>query len=540
MKQKKIWSHSISMLLILALCIPMLPVTKITAQAADMTEADIDTRSAMVVEYDANSSSVEELLNSQTLHPQKTGYAALDKLLESVLAPYAGKSTAEKVKACYAWTVRNIDYSWAGYTRANSGYNGFKQTYPYNDYEDGLQKAFPEDVIARTYYTMSKHKGVCYDWGAVFAVMVRYIGIDAYVHTGDFKFEQELGFSSSAHGHHGWTEIVLNGKYYIFDPQREYRMTNNGKGTISYTRYFGVTSGSKNYYRYTEETKINASRDAGFLSVSAHRQKFVAVNAVASRSGSVSGTGKYDVGTNATLTATPQSGKSFEGWYDYAGNLLSSDAAYTFTVSGPMTIYAMFSGDLFYDVNHEWYAEAALRAGEQGLIAGTAPHQFNGNGIMTRATAVTILANMENADLSGYTSTKFNDVPAGQWYTAAVAWANENGIVMGINEITFRPNDTVTREQFVVMVINYLNWKQVKLTAAELTYSDSALVSDWARTQMELAQGIGLISGYNDGRVGAQDAVSRAQGVSIMMNTVDFLATEMEQDTDIDQIPLES
>ena len=147
---------------------------------------------------------------------------------------------------------------------------------------------------------------------------------------------------------------------------------------------------------------------------------------------------------------------------------------------------------------------------------------------------------MENADLGGYTSTKFNDVPAGQWYTAAVAWANENGIVMGINEITFRPNDTVTREQFVVMVINYLNWKQVKLTAAELTYSDSALVSDWARTQMELAQGIGLISGYNDGRVGAQDAVSRAQGVSIMMNTIDFLATEMEQDTDIDQIPLES
>ena len=207
--------------LFLALVLCFMPFISAYAQAADDPTIVADNRSAMVVERNVSNSQIISLLNSQTLHPQKTGYAALDKLLASVLAPYANKSTAEKVKACYAWTIQNIDYSWAGYTKKNSGYDGFKEKYPYNDYEDGLQKAFPEDVIARTYYTMSKHKGVCYDWGAVFAVMMRYIGIDAYVHTGDFKFEESLGFSSTAHGHHGWTEVVLDGKYYIFDPQRE-------------------------------------------------------------------------------------------------------------------------------------------------------------------------------------------------------------------------------------------------------------------------------------------------------------------------------
>lgn len=469
-------------------------------------------------------SNINSLLNSVELHPQKTGYAALDKLLDSIMASCAGKTTAEKVQYCYDWTVRYIDYSWAGYTKSNSGYDGFNVAYPYNDLEDGLQKAFPDDVIARTYYTIKNHKGVCYDWGAVFAVMVRYIGIDAYVHTGKFRFE-ESKYGYNNYGHHGWTEVCINGKNYIFDPQREYRMCNDGKGTISHTRYYGLISGDTNYDRYTPETKINAQRDAGFLSVSAHRQKLVNINTVASRSGTVAGAGRYDITSSVTLTATPQSGKDFAGWYDYSGNLLSSELAYTFTVTGPTTVYAMFSGDQFYDVNDQWYANDALRAGEMGIITGTAAYRFDGDLKMTRASVVKMLTNAENVDLSGYTSTVFQDVPAGQWYTSSIAWAYENGIVSGTSATTFKPDATVTREQFLAIVIRYLNWKNVKLTATEVNYTDADSISDWAKPQIEQAQGIGLIVGYNDGRLGAKDSLSRAQGVSIMMRTIDFLAT---------------
>ena len=534
MSKTSVWKRFAGRLLALILCVSMIPSVGITAQAVD--SVDMDTKSAMIVEHDANSTSIEELLNSQTLHPQKTGYAALDQLLESVLAPYAGKSTAEKVKACYAWTVKNINYSWAGYTRANSGYNGFNQKYPYSDYEAGLQKAFPEEVIARTYYTMSKHKGVCYDWGAVFAVMVRYIGIDAYVHTGDFKFEQELGFSSSAHGHHGWTEIALNGKNYIFDPQREYRMTNDGKGTVNYTRYFGVTSGSKNYFRYTQEIKANAARDAGFLSVSAHRQKLVDVSAIASRSGSASGTGKYDVGTNAIMTAVPQGSNVFQGWYDGAGNLLSSEPSYTFQVMGATTVYAMFEGDRFYDIPAgAWYEPYAMQAAQDGLMAGTAPYRFDGNASMTRATVVRMLANLEKADLSGYTATKFADVPENAWYTAAVAWAAENGIVSGVSDTRFAPDQSITREEFLVMLVNYLRAKDIAMEQTEwsdLAYADKEAISDWARAAVSQAAAAQLMSGYVDGTLRPKHTIARSEGATIFIHAVEWMSAARDDTTE--------
>lgn len=525
--KKSILARITSLVLALVLCCSVLPIT----QAMAVDNVDIDTKYA-AVEKEVGAATIDSLLNAQTLHPQKTGYAALDKMLEDIIGPVKDKSVAEQIKHCYDWTIRNIDYSWAGYTGTGSGYNGFnlkKNAYPYNDYEAGLQKAFPEEVIARTYYTMKNHKGVCYDYAAVMAVMTRYVGLDAYVHTGQYTFETALGFSGNSRGHHGWTEIVLSGKNYIFDPQREYRFTNNGKTAIDHSRarFFGVASGDKYYSHYTQETSANTARDAGFLSVTAHREKLVAVNAVASRSGSVSGAGQYDIGTNVTLTATPAENKSFEGWYDYDGNLLSSSTTYTFEVAKATTVYAMFSGDLFYDLkNGSWYTDYATRAGQEGMISGMAPHLFSGSTTMSRAMVVQILANMEKADLSQYTAaTKFTDVATGKWYSAAIAWAYENKIVAGMSETTFAPNAEVTRQQFITMINNYLEWKNVKLSAAELTYTDAASISNWALEAVKNIQGAGLLSGYNDGTIRPKNTLTRAEGATILVQVVDFLKT---------------
>lgn len=519
-------SRLLSLLLVFVLCFSALPILSTEAAAAnEMTELSVDRSltQAELAELPAELTKEEAafdinaVLNSVELHPQRTGYAALDKLLENILKPYANASTAKKVQVCYDWTVRNINYSWSGYKGEKSGYYGFNRKYPYNDYEEGLQKAFPEEVIARTYYTMSKHEGVCYDWGAVFAVMMRYIGIEAYVHTGIFRFEWDTQW-----GHHGWAEVKINGTNYIFDPQREFRMCGDGKGTISHTRYYGLRYSDTD--RYQQETKVNAKRDAQFLPVTAHRKKFVPINAVASRSGKVTGAGKYDITTTATLRAVPNAGKSFAGWYDASGKLLSSDTAYSFTVSGPATVYAMFADDKFYDIrNNDWYAGAAMRAADLGLISGTRPHRFDGKIAMSRAMVVMILANLEKADLSGYTNTKFSDVKTGQWYTRAVAWANENGIVSGTNKGTFLPDASVTREEFVVIMANYLKWKQFELTDAELPYSDQDAIRAWALSAVKKIQGAGMISGFPDGTFRPQNSLSRAEGVAILVHLVDFM-----------------
>ena len=109
----------------------------------------------------------------------KTGYVELDEMLEALAAPYAGKDTYTRIKAMYDWAVNNIDYSWDGYSQDYApAYDCFTLTYPLT-YETGLPEAYPKDMIYRAYHMLTARTGVCYDWGILFAVMARYVGIKA-------------------------------------------------------------------------------------------------------------------------------------------------------------------------------------------------------------------------------------------------------------------------------------------------------------------------------------------------------------------------
>ena len=159
---------------------------------------------------------VKALMNAETLYPQKTGYIELDRMLEELVAPYKGKDTYTTLKGLYDWTVNNIDYSWDGYSQNYApAYDRFTLTYDLT-YETGLPQAYPIDMIYRAYHMLTARTGVCYDWGILFAVMARYVGVESYVHTGILRI-------GTWTGHHGWTELRLGGKNYIFDGQQDWR-----------------------------------------------------------------------------------------------------------------------------------------------------------------------------------------------------------------------------------------------------------------------------------------------------------------------------
>ena len=60
----------------------------------------------------------------------------------------------------------------------------------------------------------------------------------------------------------------------------------------------------------------------------------------------------------------------------------------------------------------------------------------------------------------------FSDVEAGQYYANAVAWANQNGIVTGYDDGRFGPNDTITREQMAAILYRYADYKEQDVSAA--------------------------------------------------------------------------
>ena len=458
---------------------------------------------------------VKRLLNGTALHPQKTGWNQLDALLEQMLSA-GGSDTYSKLKYMYDWLVKNVTYSWEGYSYTAASVASYNSVTGYNYLgsmsHDGLKKTIPDDMANRTYHILTAKKGVCYDYAIAFAVIARYVGIDAYVHTGIFTFED----ASNGAGHHGWSELVLGGNRYIFDPQRDAR-NYQYYGRNGY--YFGI-AGNKSY-RYRGDT-VNAARDASLVPVTYG----VKATAVASRSGIVTGSGTHDLRSTVTLTASSAGGKKFLGWYNEKETLLSEEPTLSFTASSDRTVYAMFEGDKFYDlVEGVWYLDDVMAAANKGIVTGMTTLTFGAEQNFTRAQAVVMLARLDGADTSKSPASGFADCTQ-DWYKGAVNWAKEKGIVTGRTATAFDPEGTITRQEFFTMAVRYVaNCKSQYLAdTTALSYSDANQLESYAVEATQRAQTMKLIQGdAGTGLLRPQAKIRRSEGATILMRLVRYL-----------------
>ncbi len=181
----------------------------------------------------------------------------------------------------------------------------------------------------------------------------------------------------------------------------------------------------------------------------------------------------------------------------------------------------------FKDVTeNKWYAEAVSYVAENGLMTGTTATTFEPSTKLTRAMSVLILAKIAGADLSSYTETKFADVPAGKWYTSAIAWADENGVANGTGEL-FLPGDSVTREQLALMIYKFAEKHDIYNEFPTMTdnadgFTDADEIHGWAKEGVDWAVNCGMISGMGDGSLDPRGTATRAQAAQIFYN-LDYL-----------------
>ncbi len=493
--KKKAWKKLLALLTAVALCVCVFPGNSARA-AGDALPL----------------STVEKLLNAEELHPQRTGYAAIDGMLEKIDAPNRGNDTYTRIKAMYDWSVNNISYSWAGYSQNWApAYDCFTLKYDLA-YETGLPEAYPLDMIYRTYHMLTARTGVCYDWGILFAVMARYVGLESYVHTGILRIGDWTG-------HHGWTELKLGGASYIFDAQQDNRSKGLHGGILH--DHFGIAPASAG--RYTQETAANAARDASLLPVTAERIRVARLTVEASRSGTVAGAGTHPWGSQVTLSA--QGEVPVAGWYTPSGELLGEEQEFSLLLDGDTKVLALFEGDLFVDILEGWYLADVEEAVERGLLYGVTECSFAPKAAMNRAMLAALLARAEGADLSEVEPCPFTDVDQTKWYAKAVNWAYANGLVHGVRETKFDPLGKVTREQAAAMIVRFLNRKEVPTAAENLraSFSDVDNVSAYAFDDLCIAKGSGILSGYHDGTIRPKAAVTRAEGTAMLMRMVRYL-----------------
>ena len=173
----------------------------------------------------------------------------------------------------------------------------------------------------------------------------------------------------------------------------------------------------------------------------------------------------------------------------------------------------------FNDVSEDdWFYPYVAWACINDITSGTSENTFSPHVSLTRAMLVTFLWRAEGCP-AAQQKTAFVDVADGMYYTDAIAWASENGIVMGYTDGTFGPDDIITREQIAVVMYRtavYRGEFDAAETAADLAdFTDAASVSDYAVEGMRWAVGSGLIIG-NDGKLNPRGDASRAESVTIL------------------------
>ena len=170
-----------------------------------------------------------------------------------------------------------------------------------------------------------------------------------------------------------------------------------------------------------------------------------------------------------------------------------------------------------------WYADAVNYVSEKGYMTGVGDNRFAPNDEVTRAMFVTILARITMAETDG-TASAFTDVPENKWYTGAVSWAAENGIVNGVGDGMFAPGKSITRQDLCTILYRFVNAMDYELTVGEeKTFTDSASVSSYAAEAVRYASSVGLIAGYDDGTFRPKATATRAQMAVIIMRLARLL-----------------
>ena len=175
----------------------------------------------------------------------------------------------------------------------------------------------------------------------------------------------------------------------------------------------------------------------------------------------------------------------------------------------------------FLDVKEsDWFYDAVSYAVENGLMSGMSEDIFAPNTPLTREMLAVVLYNVEGQPESTEANT-FTDVKADMWYTDAILWANENGIVAGYDNGAYGVGDLITREQFATILYRYAQFKGYDTTQGGMAvreFSDYENISDYARPAMAWAVNAGIMGGMDDGTLIPQGKATRAEAATMLMN----------------------
>lgn len=184
-------------------------------------------------------------------------------------------------------------------------------------------------------------------------------------------------------------------------------------------------------------------------------------------------------------------------------------------------IYALFCRSLFSfadgltDLEGHWARAAIEKAVEEGYVKGYPDSTFRPDNVVTRAEFVAMV-NAAYIIQAIEPKSGFKDVKDTDWYARDIAAAAEAGYVSGYDDNTFKPNQHIKREEAACLIVNL-----TKMTGgAKKNFADSSKIDFWAQDAVNILVLNGVMSGYPDGTFRPTGNLTRAEAVAIIGNAL--------------------
>jgi len=175
------------------------------------------------------------------------------------------------------------------------------------------------------------------------------------------------------------------------------------------------------------------------------------------------------------------------------------------------------------DISGHW-AEATIKSWlDKGYINGYSDGSFRPNNKITRAEFVKIVNGVFQVEKSDYTL-NYSDLPQSHWAYSEIAAAVQAGYVSGTTETTVSPDKVIARQEAAVMLVKLTGLKG----SAELNFKDAANIPQWSKNAIEAIVAGGFMKGDTAGNFRAKDGLTRAEAVVLLDNISASLETKFE------------
>ncbi|MCI8594441.1 MAG: hypothetical protein HFF09_04200 [Oscillospiraceae bacterium] len=161
----------------------------------------------------------------------------------------------------------------------------------------------------------------------------------------------------------------------------------------------------------------------------------------------------------------------------------------------------------------DWFHNGVKYVYEQGLMTGTDAAHFAPKLDVSRGMMAVLLWRLEGEPSSQH-KVSFTDVAADAYYAKAVAWADEQGYVIGYDRSRFAPDKPITREELAALLWRYAG--RPVPTGSLSAFTDGDEASGYAREALRWAVEQGIVTGRGGGVLDPTGKATRAETAEML------------------------